>query len=357
MKRIPTILLVLLAAAAAMAQQQPQPPPQPFGEKIDVNVVLLDAIVTDSRGHQILGLGPDDFVVTENGVPQKIQSVDYFTNRKNVSTPESKAEFKAERTREERYFVLFFDKPSEGTLQNRLVHARGAAVDFINNQMKPNDLVAVAGHDVRLKVYSDFTNDKKQLARALDDAIAFGRGVLDTPAGTPAAPSIFRTVNRSRMMSHTGTTYEALEVLADALRPIKARKDLVLFSAGILTPDQVVQKGMAVNQSRFYDRAIHALNTADVSVYPANIVDQPNIAPVYHQALEGLAIDTNGEYFRFNTTFTGALRRVEQDTNGYYLISYTAPKPKGTSGFQKVQVTVKNPDFKVRAREGYSFGS
>jgi VWFA-related protein len=354
MKRISTILLALLAGAAAMAQQ-PQPVPGSFGERIDVNVVLLDAIVTDSRGHQILGLGPEDFTVVENGVAQKIQSVDYFTNRKNVSTPEEKAGFKAERMREERYFILFFDKPQEAVLLNRLVHARGAAVDFVNKQMKPNDLVAVAGHDVRLKVYSDFTNDKKQLVRALDDAIAFGRGVTEAPKGS--GPSILATVNRNRMMSHTGSTYEALETLADALRPIKARKDLVLFSAGILTPDQTVQKGVAVNKSRFYDRAVYALNTADVSVYPANIVDIPNISPAFHQALEGLAQDTNGEYFRFNPTFTGALRNVEQMTNGYYLISYTTQKPKGQAGFQKVQVTVKNPDFKVRAREGYSFGS
>jgi VWFA-related protein len=353
MKRIFPILLALLASAA-MAQQQP---PQPgFGEKIDVNVVLLDAIVTDSGGHQILGLGPDDFTVTENGVAQTIQSVDYFTNRKNVSTPESKAGFKAERMREERYFILFFDKPQEAVLLNRLVHARGAAVDFVNNQIKPNDLVAVAGHDVRLKVYSDFTSDKKQLVRALDEAISFGRGVLDAPSAR-SAPSIMANVNRTRMMNHTGSTYEALATLADALRPIKARKDLVLFSAGILTPDQTLQKGIAVNKSRFYDRTIYALNTADVSVYPANIVDIPNISPAFHQALEGLAIDTNGQYYRFNPTFTGALRRVEQETNGYYLITYTTQKPKGEAGFQKVQVSVRNPEFKVRAREGYSYGS
>ena len=355
MKRIFTILLTLLAGTA-MAQQ-PQPQPQPgFGERIEVNVVLLDAVVTDSTGHQILGLGPGDFTVTENGTPQTIQSVDYFTNRKNVSAPENKAGFKAERTREERYFVLFFDKPQEAVLLNRLVHARGAAVNFVNNEMKPNDLVAIAGHDVRLKVYSDFTSNKKQLLRALDDAIAFGRGVLDAPAGT-TAPSILAHVDKARMMNHTGSTYEALETLADAVKPIKARKDLVLFSAGILTPDQTVSKGIAVNKSRFYDRAVYALNSADVSVYPANIVDIPNISPAFHQALEALAMDTNGQYFRFNPTFTGALRRVEEMTNGYYLITYTTQKPKGETGFQKVQVTVKNPEFKVRAREGYSYGS
>ena len=354
MKRIFAIFLAL-TAGAAMAQTQPQP--SNFGEKIDVNVVLLDAVVTDSTGRQILGLGPNDFVVTENGVAQQIQSVDYFTNRKNVSTPENKAEFKAERTREERYFVLFFDKPQEGGALNRLVHARGAALDFINKEMKPNDLVAVAGHDVRLKVYSDFTNNKKQLAHALDDALAFGLGITDAPASTSAVPSILRNVNRNRMISHTGSTFEALEVLANAVRPIKARKDVVLFSAGILTPDQVVRNGVAMNRSRFYDSAVYALNTADVSVYPANLLDVPNLAPAYHQALEDLASDTNGDYFRFNTTFTNALRKVEQMTNGYYLISYTTQKPRGSAGFQKVQVNVKNPEFKVRAREGYSYGS
>src|ERR687884_480460 len=151
MKRIFTILLALLAGTAMAQQPQPQPG---FGERIEVNVNLLDAVVTDSTGHQTLGLGPGDFTVTENGTPQTIQSVDYFTNRKNVSAPESKAGFKAERTRNERYFVLFFDKPQESVLLNRLVHARGAAVSFVNNEMKPNDLVAIAGHDVRLKVYS-----------------------------------------------------------------------------------------------------------------------------------------------------------------------------------------------------------
>jgi VWFA-related protein len=355
MKRILPIFLALLASTA-MAQQPPQPTP-PFGEKIEVNVVLLDAVVTDSRGRQILGLGPDDFSVTENGVPQKIQSVDYFTNRKNVSTPESKAEFKAERTREERYFVIFFDKPTEAQLMSRLVHVRGAALDFVNKEMKPNDLVAVAGHDVRLKVYSDFTNDKKQLARALEDATEFGRGIIEPPADASAAPSILRNVNRDRMMSHSGSTFEALEVLADALRPIKARKDVVLFSAGILTPDQTVRNGIALGRSRYYDRAVYALNTADVSVYAAQVVDQPNLPQVFHQALEGLSNDTNGQYFRYNTSFWPVLHRVEEMTNGYYLISYTTQKPRGTSGFQKVQVTVKNPDFKVRSREGYSFGS
>ena len=111
-------LALLFAATAGWAQQQS---PQ-YGEKLDVNLVLLDAVVTDSRGNQILGLDKNDFVVKENGVPQDIDSVDYFTNRRLLNSPESKAAFKVERVHDQRYFIFFFDKPADtGAFFNRLV--------------------------------------------------------------------------------------------------------------------------------------------------------------------------------------------------------------------------------------------
>jgi len=347
-------LLLALAAAFAATAAFAQQPTQPFGEKVEVNLVQLDAIVTDSTGHQILGLGKDDFVVTENGAPQKIDSVDYFTNRKLVDQPENKAAFKADRMRDDRYFILFFDKPSDNAMFSQLVRARTAAADFVKNNMKPTDRVAVAAHDVRLKIYSDFTSDKQQLLRALDDATTFGLGITSKQNATGDA-SIVRNIDMSRMIDHTGTVLEGLEILADAVRPIKARKNLVLFSAGILTPDQTIREGVALNQSRYYEPAIAALNSADVAVYGVNMQEQPNLVPAVHQTLESLAADTNGKYFRFNTSFTPALKSVENETNGYYLISYYAPKRNG-SGFQKVDVHTANPAFRIRAREGYSFG-
>src|SRR4051794_39475415 len=104
MKRLAVFLAML--ALPLMAQQTPK-----FGENVEVNLVLVDAVVTDGGGHQILGLDKTDFIVTENGVPQPIESVEYFTNRKLLNAPESSAPFKVERVREERYFVFFFDKP------------------------------------------------------------------------------------------------------------------------------------------------------------------------------------------------------------------------------------------------------
>ena len=346
-----SLLALLLAASTAAAQQQQ---PAKFGEKVDVNLVMLDAVVTDSRGNQILGLDKDDFVVKENGVAQPVDTVDYFTNRRLLDESESKAAFKVERVHEQRYFIFFFDKPTDaGVLFDRLSLARRAVKDFIRDRMQPTDLAAVVAHDMRLKVYSDFTANKKQLEQAVDSTAMFGRGLTTSNAASDT-PSLLRA-GGSDIINETGTVYEALELLGDRVRSIRARKEIVLFSAGIHEPGEEIRGGMIVTTSRYYDPMIHALNRADVSVYPANLLDVAGAPPFVHQSLERIAADSNGEYFRFNTSFGPALRQVDKLSNGYYLISYYT-KPRSGRGFQKVDVALKNREFRIRARQGYSYG-
>ena len=343
-------LAIFFAATAVWAQQQP---PQ-YGEKVNVNLVLLDAVVTDSRGNQILGLDKEDFVVKENGVAQEIDSVDYFTNRRLLNAPEAKATFKVERVHDQRYFIFFFDKPADtGMFFNRLALARSAVKDFIRKDMKPTDVAAVVAHDVRLKVYSDFTANREQLERAVDETALFGRGITISDT-IPDAPSILRG-NASSLIDNTGTVYEALEFLGDRVRSIRARKEIVLFSLGIHEPGEEIRGGLVVNTSRFYEPMIRALNRSDVAVYPVSLLEDPNQPPFVHQTLERIANDTNGQYFRFNTSFAPALRQVDKLSTGYYLIGYYT-KPKNGAGYQKVNVAVRNPEFRIRARQGYSYG-
>lgn len=351
MKRLAVCTLLLLLGWTARAQQAPA-----FGEKIDVNVALIDVIVTDSQGHQILGLDKNDFVVKENGIEQPLDSADYYTNRQLLTAQESNAPFKAERIKEGRYFIFFFDKPSDNGAWQYVTVARNAVKGFIENQMKPGDLVAIAGHDVRLKVYSDFTSDKKQLLDALAEAAKFGKGVLTAAPGD--GPSILRKVDADAMMSESGTTYEGLEVLGQALRPITGRKNLILFSAGIYEPGQEIRNGMILNKSRYYEPMIEALNSANVTVYAMNLLrGDSSDMPAIHQTLDLITSDTNGDYYRYPVAFEPLLKKIEQVNNGYYLLSYGARHPKGTTGFQKVDVSIRNhPEFKVKAREGYTFG-
>jgi VWFA-related protein len=328
---------------------------QPLREQIDVNAVLIDAVVTDPKGNQILGLTKDDFVVKERGVEQTIDSVDYRTNLRLLNEREENAPFQVERVNEGRSFVLFFDKPDGAAGFARLTKARLDARDFIRNAMAEGDRVAVVGHDSRLKVYSDFTTDKKQLERALDQMILNSDGLKKAPAGD--GPSLLRNIAEHDLMVESGRLYVALDVLADALKPIHGRKNLVLFSYGMRDVEEETGGGLLISRSRFFDPMLESLNAANVSVYAVQLDSDPTTSPMIHQRLEELAIATGGEYYRYNTTFSSALKRIDDKNNGYYLITYTSRHPRGDSGFQKVDVSVKSRDLRVNARRGYQYGS
>ncbi len=353
MKRFAVLFAVLALVLPVTAQQQPA-----LREQLDVNVVLLDAIVTDAKGNQILGLTKDDFVVKENGVEQTIDSIDYFTNRQLLTQREESAPFKVEQVREERYFIFFFDKPTDpGVLSDQLNLARNAARKFVREELKEGDRVAIAGHDVRLKVYSDFTSDRQQLERALNDATRFGRG-LTKPAANAVEASILRNVDANVMMNRTGTVYQALDVLADAVRPIRARKNLVMFSPGVIEMNEDVRGGMIFNRSRHLDPALESLNAANVTVYPMQLQREVSLDPVFHQRLEEFANSTGGQYFRFNTNFQTPLDRVDDVNAGYYLLSYRTTANERGQGFRRVEVSVKGqPQLRVTSRSGYGFDS
>jgi VWFA-related protein len=346
---------ILILSAAPLFAQQPQNPPT-FGEKVDVNLVQLDAIVTDARGNQMLGLGKDDFVVRENGAAQTVDSVDYFTNRRLITSPEEAANFKVERVHDEQYLILFFDKvTADASSQGEMIRARSDAWRFLENRLRPEVRVAVVGHDVRLKVYTDFTSDTAQIRRALNDATAYGLGIR-SKAGASSGPSLLRDMDFDRMINKTGSVYEALDLLGDAVRPIHARKDVVLFSNGIVGPGEEVRGGVVVSRSRYYDPMIRSLNDADVTLYPISLQSGIDVPEFVHQNLASMASDTNGQYYRLHTSYMTPLKQIEKQTAGYYLISYYTKKRPGEHGFQKVSVALRNPEFKVSSRSGYSYG-
>jgi VWFA-related protein len=150
--------------------------------------------------------------------------------------------------------------------------------------------------------------------------------------------------------------YEGVTVLAEALRSIRGRKNLVLFSPGIREPGETVRDGMLLNTSRYYDPMIEALNAANTTVYAANLLPNQATDSVFHQTLERMTRDTNGEYLRYAISFDPMLENVEKETAGYYLLTYRVRKPQNAKGFQKVDVSVINPEFRVKARPGYVYG-
>src|SRR5450755_4512666 len=80
--------LCLLAPFAALYAQNQEPV-----LRITVKLVQVDAVVTDSSGHQVTNLGAGDFEVLEDERPQKITVCTYvkiaglIPHRANLRTP------------------------------------------------------------------------------------------------------------------------------------------------------------------------------------------------------------------------------------------------------------------------------
>ena len=65
-----------LPAPVAVAQDPPpqqQQPPRPVF-KSGINFVRVDVIVADDKGNPILDLKPEEFSISEDGKPQKIET-------------------------------------------------------------------------------------------------------------------------------------------------------------------------------------------------------------------------------------------------------------------------------------------
>lgn len=122
----------------------------PAGEdevvRVTTDLVTCDVQITDPLGNTILGLTRDDFIVSEDGTPQKI---DHFSLGNDRSVP--------------RTIVLLIDHSgSQKPYLKKSVEAAKTLVD----QLGPRDIMAIVTDDVKLLV--DFTRDKAELKKALD---------------------------------------------------------------------------------------------------------------------------------------------------------------------------------------------
>jgi VWFA-related protein len=352
-------------AGPALAQGNPQETPR-FGEKIEVQEVLLDALVTDARGNVIVGLGKSDFVVRENGKPVDLTGVTFYSNRRLVAaSPElARKGIKPEQIPEDRYFILFWNDQKANAadapvLLTQQVESGRRAKEWVEREVLPNDWMAVASYDVKLKVHQDFTHDHRLLAAAIDDAVQGKDTENNWPSRVPApgsGPSLLAGLPRgNELRDRTGTIYDALQALARAASNIPARKNLVQFGIGFgwITPGPF---GQYKPDPRYYAPTMQALNTADVAVYTVDLWPPGTINHTMADSLNQLAADTGGRYLFNFTNFLSALGQVSKENNGCYLLSYRSQHPAGSSGYQRVEVKTVNPEFRVKARQGYSYG-
>ena len=136
--------------------------------------MIIDAVVSDRDGNVIVGLGKDDFTVTDDGKPVELADVKFYSSRARVDA----AGRALEPAQAQRLFVLFFHDQRQmnvdvpGVLARSLDAARRAK-DWVRT-LGPNDYLAVASYEHSLVVNQDFTRDRKAMQRGIDEAVKGG---------------------------------------------------------------------------------------------------------------------------------------------------------------------------------------
>jgi VWFA-related protein len=385
---------ILLAMAAAFAQT-PQPTAPDTVIRINVNLVQVDAVVTDSAGKAMTDLKPEDFEILQDGKRQQITNFSYISTHEPASAaskpapaakrgepPVPPARIKPQDIR--RTVALVVD--DLGLSFESIARVRGSLRKFVDTEMQPGDLVAIIRTGAGIGALQQFTADKRMLYAAIDRVKfnAVGRVGISSfaPLGSGEGDGAAAMEERNEVFS-VGTL-GAVRYVVNGLRELPGRKSVVLFSENLklFNADSMSQRVMdemrhltdSANRSSV---VIYSIDPRGLQVHGLTAADdtrgmtpqQMARVPMQRSAEEFrsrdgmvmLAHDTGGLFLYNRNDIDGMLREVIADSEGYYLIGYrpdaaTFDPRTGQPKFHKVSVRVKRDGLHVRTRSGF-FGN
>ncbi|HEX6976428.1 MAG TPA: VWA domain-containing protein, partial [Vicinamibacterales bacterium] len=394
----PARVLVVLAAVAALAvpmagqsptqppaQQPPaqQPPAQqpPAGQppaqnpqqqpppriKTGINYVRVDVIVSDKSGAPVLDLKPEDFALTEDGKPQKIEAFDLvkIDEVAQAETRPPKAirnDFDEEQEAarpDVRLFVILLDDYHVRRGSDMAV--RKPLIDFIQNQLAPADMVALM---YPLTPVTDlrFTRDRDSLIAAINKFE--GRKFIYEPRNSFEEQYAYYPASVVERVRNQ-VTMDALKGAAVRMGGLReGRKSIILVSEGFTTilpaqlndpvaampglgnpnrgnsgaPTATDQQKMLAQTDLFNDMRLvfDTLNRQNTSIYA---VDPRGLAVFEYginesvgmqQDTEGLratidtlhvlANNTDGRAIVNRNDLAAGMKQILRDASGYYLL-------------------------------------
>ena len=427
--RMRSLLLIVISCVALVSasfSQTPTPTPTPKPDdpqqkpnttppeqerdldvvKITTNLVQIDAVVVDRSGKRITDLRPEEVEMLEDGKTQKISHFSYISlESKTAPTVDTKStdktapppppiKLRPEQVR--RTIALVVD--DLGLSFESAYYVRSALKKFIDQQMQPDDLVAIIRTGGGIGALQQFTSDKRQLYAAIEKVKwnPIGRGNISAFApiapkaatradteGNPSGSSI-EDLDQFRQDIFAVGTLGAINYVVRGLGELPGRKSIVLFSDGLRLFDR--------SDISFNSRILTALrhltdlaNRASVVIYTmdarglqtlsmtaadnttgmtADQVEQSlsDRRNEFFDSQDGLAYlsdQTGGIAFRNNNDLNRGLQRVIEDQQGYYLIGFrpdesTFDKINGRTRFHKISLRIKRPGkFSVRMRNGF----
>ncbi len=363
---LPTMLFAAGPSAPEKGHAGEAPTNGDFGEYVEVSEVLLDVLVTDKKGNVVMGLDADDFVIRQDGERLSPTGASFYSNRFEVDSEARSVQHPAENeVPADRHFILFFhDTDANNSLWvRRQLEAARESRQWVEEEMLPGDWVAVVSYDYKLKIHSDFTRDGARLLKAIDDAARsketekWSSRIPETAAGQPTLLALLP--DGKELRKQTRRPYDALRLIAEAGSEIIGRKNVVLFSAGFGRIQSVAGRLDSLysrGDTRYYPALEQTLNDTNTAVYTVDLTPS-QYNGVQSDFLTQLADDSGGRYYSLFTSFITPLREIADEANGYYLLNYEAEHTAGATGYRRVVVDTVNPEFRVRARQGYRYGS
>ena len=250
-------VLTFMAFSVAAAQQpapSPKVPSQDDVVRITTNLVQADVVVTDKSGRQVTDLLPEDFEILEDGKRQPLThfsyvSTDVTTNpdgQATAETPKTQATKNAATSvppapsREQARRTIAIVVDDLGLSAESMVSVRNALTQFVNQQMQPNDLVAIIRTTQATGTLQQFTSDKLRLLAAIERLrwFAAGRGSLGAfaPVNTQQevtsvqAAQIISELEEERAAKYAVGTIGTLGFVVRGLRELPGRKAVLLIA-------------------------------------------------------------------------------------------------------------------------------
>ena len=266
-------------------------------KKVDeVNVIFT---VTDKHGKFIKDMKQDDFTVVDDKRPA--DAIRSFSAQTNLPLRVG----------------LLVD--ASNSIRDRFKFEQEAAVEFLNQIIRPADEAFTVGFDSTTEVTQDFTNKTEDLSK--------GVRMLRPGGGTALYDAVYRAC-KEKLMAHPDKS------------PV--RRAIILLSDG----DD--------NQSRVTrEEAIEMAQRAEVVIYAisTNLADKGR----GDRELERMATATGGRaFFPFKLQeVANAFNDIQEELRSQYAISYKPADFISDGRYRSIEIDPKNNKLKVRSRKGY----
>jgi VWFA-related protein len=342
----------MVFSPAAVVCQQPKPSPQPAVQskdevvRVTTNLVQVDVVATDKDGKQVSDLRPEDFEVFEDGRKQRITNFSYISadagpNAQSAGTPGRSVEKDSPRVQPallrpedvRRTIALVID--DLGISFESVGFVRQAIRKFLDEQMQPNDLVAIILTSSGSGSQQQFTSDKRKLYAALDRIRWYpnGRGgespfpvrnTSETAADFQNTEQVINEFEEEREATYAIGTFGTLGFIVRSLADMPGRKSLVLISEAFqLFTTQGRNERLLAAMRRLTDQANRAstvIYTLDASgLQTLNLTASDKVAGpgyIFNHTSAVLPATPPRETIRVDQSIAMQARRDSQDAFG-----------------------------------------